>query len=1607
MGFSVPFAITPMPPKSIYDEPANLFLPSTSNPGPDDIAAEEERKRKEREQKAQADLAKKTLTNKAKGLDPTGRPLKAKDKPQPQTPQPRKLLTDKNRFKPAIPGVVDLFRMVTKNGDKEGLWAVAKEPLRILDKGFTGVVEGTAEFALWGASTAYSVAQRNLNKVAGTQLPALPKTWDPLEKEYRETLINSMSDANKPATQVGQAAADILTFALTTFSVAKQLPQLGVRGLVAKTANKGLAARTAAQAATGIPAGAVADFMLTKAGDPNLANVVRDLPFVSPETEDLWSLGLASSRTDNAFISKIKATITGGAVGAGADAVGYLLAARKATQAFLKQGLPAEEALARGVAVGALESSEARAARIALADSQKPVAETGRIRELETRRIELEAELADLDAKALGKAPTAKAAADAAAPATVTPEAPKVPSASAAVPPAAPSAPAKPSSRFPASADRKLSPGSVEGAAQVLMKWANAGFAQDKWPVKSIDEARTLVQAKNRQLWAENIPGIDLDRANNDLVMGRESPAVQDVRSAYREFYGLEPGASQAAPTTPLEAPAAGQADTAATQASPEIQEAEQRLQEASPTATPADNEATVAAAEVDRLATEKVTKDLEDAMAPKTEEADPITKRMEEINRQLADIYDEKAQIEMDMGTPKENLRAEDQAAFDDSTPPSAAAADQIRTETIIPKVARRTDVPPEILKDATSPTAGKSPSVFTDAFYKIISTAPDVTKATIQVIRRTASDMDLREISKAAGRPINEVVADAARFIDTFRQANAAAGDDVAGGADLRELLQTQKLTKTVIEDGNSKELLNAQGIVAAKVIITDTANQIYILAKSLDDLYTAGRNPGNQMDRLVDRLVVISELHKITLGEAGYSLRMGQEMLEGQAGRAAPIMSPSAVKAQRTKFLKDWATDVKKLSRAGQDAAAQEKLQALVKMLVLNQGDPAGTIRQFTLITRVGAQLAMNGMYHSILSGPISQLRNIAGNTYSTIEKPLSLGITGVFTRNPAARYAAVAAYRGVSESLSDAFKVMRVSFQTGEPLQINRRFVLQEAEAAANLDAIRLSTEPIKDGMEPAAYARAVAENAALGIVDTLYRVQNNQLFNWGSRALVAGDDFFKIINSRMKVAMDSAYLAHSSNLSPKELDARYAEIYAQKFASSFHADLQIKDEALLDWADAGTFQDNPGGLVNGLTNLLEQEPILRLAMPFVRTPYNLMVYSAQHFPLLNLASSRAKKVLQSMPGDEGYDPVAKAIMQGRQTIGATVFGAIAMGALQGNIRGNGPPPGPVRELWLQEGPARSIKVGGVWVSYEAIEPINNFMAIGADVAMLARMGHVEAAERLGEQLLFAFAISVVDKSYLSGVTVVSSYLDPKTYHSPDKLTRGVLSTANNFLPMAGARRSMSNVLNPYLREIDGALNKTLAVALPGYALAFPTKIDPFTNKPFTSLSGGWYNANSPFRIYDKDFPEGTEEALGQSVALSLSEANWDSSTLTTKFDQGEEIDAVERADFAKALYVVKLAPRLQALFDSPSYKQALSAYKNRSTGIKAEESAHIVAINSLINQVKKEARAVMLNSSEKWRTRNDLVQQRRYQGGRGDIEAAIKTKKAIEELTDGN
>jgi hypothetical protein len=92
---------------------------------------------------------------------------------------------------------------------------------------------------------------------------------------------------------------------------------------------------------------------------------------------------------------------------------------------------------------------------------------------------------------------------------------------------------------IPAAASTRLGANRSRDVGNILYRRANAGFPEGSRPIKSLDQAIALVQAKGRMLWPEKVPGLDLDKALNDEALGRYTPEVEGIAAAYRQFYGV------------------------------------------------------------------------------------------------------------------------------------------------------------------------------------------------------------------------------------------------------------------------------------------------------------------------------------------------------------------------------------------------------------------------------------------------------------------------------------------------------------------------------------------------------------------------------------------------------------------------------------------------------------------------------------------------------------------------------------------------------------------------------------------------------------------------------------------------------------------------------------------------------------------------------------------------------------------------------------------------------------------------------------------------------------------------------------------------------------
>jgi hypothetical protein len=170
-------------------------------------------------------------------------------------------------------------------------------------------------------------------------------------------------------------------------------------------------------------------------------------------------------------------------------------------------------------------------------------------------------------------------------------------------------------------------------------------------------------------------------------------------------------------------------------------------------------------------------------------------------------------------------------------------------------------------------------------------------------------------------------------------------------------------------------------------------------------------------------------------------------------------------------------------------------------------------------------------------------------------------------------------------------------------------------------------------------------------------------------------------------------------------------------------------------------------------------------------------------------------------------------------------------------MNGNLTGNGPTDRQQRQVWMDGGyKPRSMKVGGVWVGYDSIEPFNQIFSIIADVGDHSELMGEEWTEKQLQSTALVMAQGIASKSYLAGMQQFVDFFAGK----PGQGERIVANIMNNQIPLAGLRNELGKLFTPYTRElgsgIDQAIrNRNLAFEkLPGADL--PIKYDMLNGRP---------------------------------------------------------------------------------------------------------------------------------------------------------------------------
>jgi hypothetical protein len=504
--------------------------------------------------------------------------------------------------------------------------------------------------------------------------------------------------------------------------------------------------------------------------------------------------------------------------------------------------------------------------------------------------------------------------------------------------------------------------------------------------------------------------------------------------------------------------------------------------------------------------------------------------------------------------------------------------------------------------------------------------------------------------------------------------------------------------------------------------------------------------------------------------------------------------------------------------------------KKAAEVARKMLAAGGDPKALAR-LARSTRWGRALDVHTEYwiNSILSGPKTHLINLTSNAVQTATIPTEKLIGGIEhgIRNGDWTVAREAGrhYIGIFSALNDSWRMADKAFKLEENI-LDPRHMVYDAPAKA----ISARSFGLKDG-----------STLATG-VDYLGKV-----LRIPSRFLLAEDEFFKQINYRATLYSKAYVRGSDLGIKGKQLAAYIEDQVDRAFLETGEG----TDAWAKRLAEEATFtRDLEHGLGRTLQKAVAAHPGLRVVMPFIRTPTNILRSVWQRTPGINrlqrqfmedLASGNAERV---------------AIARGRQALGAMMWATATTWALSGRITGAGPSDINERQRLMETGwQPYSLRVGDKYINMGRLDPFAMIFGLAADFVEVGGNTSAEELDELATGMAVALAHNLANKSYLQGVT---RFMNAMT--QPDRfMEKWVQGHAGSLVPFSAGLQQVASATpfgDEYMREIRSVFD-AIRAKIPGLSKDLPPRRSWVTGEPLAYEDLVMYpDRVSPFPISDQ-------------------------------------------------------------------------------------------------------------------------------------------------------
>ncbi|PSJ59238.1 hypothetical protein [Pseudaminobacter soli (ex Li et al. 2025)] len=522
--------------------------------------------------------------------------------------------------------------------------------------------------------------------------------------------------------------------------------------------------------------------------------------------------------------------------------------------------------------------------------------------------------------------------------------------------------------------------------------------------------------------------------------------------------------------------------------------------------------------------------------------------------------------------------------------------------------------------------------------------------------------------------------------------------------------------------------------------------------------------------------------------------------------------------------------------------EDVAKLKELDGdqLAELLVSTQGSPRNIAKlanpsMWTKAVDFGQFLLIN----NLVSGPKTQLINMLTNSYMVGARPLErilgsvIGAAKGDAPSRAILQESVKQYAYMGTSLGEAFTLARKAFMLNDSVLSPHRSEMWRGMQTGAPNAV-----PVRS-WKPWDSVPNVLHNALQIATNTV---------GMPTRALGTVDELVKQTVYRSTVMarahMEAVKQGAESGLEGDGLKSFVQSFVRDKLDKAFDAEGRGVDAGALREANIATFQQEllAGTWGRTVHQAVGNHPELRLVLPFVKTPANVLRYGWKLTPGLNAFQ---KEFRDMWLGRMGREQQAQAY--GQMATGTLFMGYAAYLVSNGTITGAGPSDYKAQaELKATGWQPYSIVFENAdgsktYVPYGRYDPIAIPFGIIADIQdAIHNMGEggeedAGVASAIGG-LSLALAKQFTSKTYLSGLgDALDAIMEPDRH-----MSRWAGQTVANFIPFSAALRQVNP--DPYLREARDVTDKVMAT-IPGLSEKVPARYD-WAGDPMLTRKGLW-------------------------------------------------------------------------------------------------------------------------------------------------------------------